>query len=146
MSAVMAAGRSAGLLWNPPPRTITYRLERAIGLRHQLDREAFTVTWVIAHLAYGAGFGAIFRLLTRLVGRPSPLAGAMYGAGLWAISYLGWLPALGLFPKPADSPGPRRATMIAAHLVYGLALAIAQRGLTDQTQDCCAVRDYTAAA
>ena len=45
-----------------------------------------------------------------------------FGLGVWAVSYLGWIPALGLLPPPYRD-NPRRAwTTLTAHLVYGAVL------------------------
>ena len=53
---------------------------------------------------------------------PGWLVGAVYGLGVWAVSYKGWIPALGILPPPErDRPG-RPVIMVAAHVVYGLVL------------------------
>ena len=50
----------------------------------------------------------------------SPLSGGIaFGLGLWAISYLGWIPEAGIL-RPATQHLPRRtALMVAAHVVWG---------------------------
>ena len=53
---------------------------------------------------------------------PPPLAGACYGLAVWAGSYLGLLPALGVLKPATEHPVRRIALMIAAHLVWGAAL------------------------
>lgn len=52
-----------------------------------------------------------------------PVKGVVYGLGVWAVSYLGWLPALRLMPKATHDRSERNAIMIAAHLVWGYALS-----------------------
>jgi len=45
-----------------------------------------------------------------------------FGLGVWAASYVGWIPALGLLPPPGKD-NPRRAwTILTAHVVYGAIL------------------------
>ena len=46
----------------------------------------------------------------------------LYGLAVWAGSYLGLLPALGIMSPATDHPLRRTALMIAAHLVWGSAL------------------------
>ena len=73
-----------------------------------------------AHYAYGAAVGA---LVAAAAPRPSLPAGAAAGAAVWAASYLGWIPAAGLLKPATEHPARRNLMMIAAHLVWGAALA-----------------------
>ena len=51
------------------------------------------------------------------------MAGLLFGGGVWALAYLGIMPALGLYP-PVDQEHPmRQATLIAAHAAYGITTA-----------------------
>lgn len=51
-------------------------------------------------------------------------AGMGYGLLVWVVSYMGWLPAVRLFPyAPKSEPAPRNALMIFAHFVFGSSLA-----------------------
>jgi hypothetical protein len=74
---------------------------------------------MLAHFAYGALMGALFGLQRRR----SPAVGAAFGVGVWAASYLGWIPALGLLAPATRHPARRNALMLAAHLAWGSALA-----------------------
>lgn len=57
------------------------------------------------------------------------LDGAALGATIWAIGYLGWLPALRLAPPVRrQSPG-QIAMSLAQHLIYGVATVGAYRQL-----------------
>ena len=53
---------------------------------------------------------------------PAIVHGVAFGMMVWALSYLGWVPGLGILP-PAhrDRPG-RRRTMVLGHVVYGAVL------------------------
>ncbi len=73
-----------------------------------------------AHYAYGAAAGAV---VAAALPRPSLPAGAAAGAAVWAASYLGWIPAAGLLKPATEHPARRNGMMIAAHLVWGAALA-----------------------
>ena len=74
---------------------------------------------LLAHFGYGALTGALFALQPRR----SPLVGAGFGVAVWAASYLGWIPALGLLAPATRHPARRNALMLAAHLAWGSALA-----------------------
>ena len=125
MSIPMLAADKAGLMPEPPPEKITEDALTAVGIEPQdrterQENAAATVT----HFAFGAGCGALFALLRR--GRRLPLpawaAGVPYGLGVWAVSYKGWVPALGILPPPERDRPARVRTMIAAHVVYGAVL------------------------
>jgi len=75
---------------------------------------------IIAHFLYGAAAGAIFAGLWR---RPRLVTGAAYGAGVWAASYLGWIPAVSLLRSAHRHPMERNLLMLGVHLVWGSCLA-----------------------
>jgi len=132
MSGVMLAAQRLGLVGRLPPRKVTEGLlRRHAGLRP--SRPAVKLATALSHLAFGtlagALFGALFRRRAPAV--RSAFLGTGFGSVVWGASYLGWAPALGLMPPPGrDRPG-RQATLIVAHWVYGVTLAlIAQRRLS----------------
>ena len=50
------------------------------------------------------------------------LQGIVFGSAVWFVSYMGWVPALGLMPPPhRDRPG-RQLVMVLAHWIYGATL------------------------
>ncbi|MGE3269480.1 MAG: DUF6789 family protein [Chloroflexota bacterium] len=149
MSVVIVAGRAAGLLRTPPPAEIVGNVADVIAgappgtlvpvapdvpLVIVTEREkpspAFQAGWISAHLAYGAMCGLVFLVLRRLLGFVPPrLAGAAFGLIVWAGSYLGLMPALRLYPWPAQDSLGRQGTLILAHLVFGLSLSEAESRL-----------------
>ena len=122
MSAVMIAGDRTGFMGEQPPTAIT---RFALG-EAGVERPSVAASRIapFTHLAFGASGGAVFGLLRRLVpGVPSGLLGVGFGLAVWAVSYKGWIPALGILPPPEhDRPG-RPVVMVVAHVVYGLVLA-----------------------
>lgn len=120
MSAFLLGAQQLGLLGKQPPRIIVE------SLAPEATEEETRPTSIVAHFGYGAAAGAAYQLLARAV-RPTATSGAAYGLAVWAASYEGWLPWLGILP-PAhrDRPG-RRWTMVAAHLVYGATLGALTR-------------------
>ncbi len=130
MSLVMAGAFGTGLVKAPPPpEQITATAEQKTGLHRWLPPEAFDLRWVAAHFGYGAACGVLYSLARQALPRSEVLGGLLFGEAVWAGSYLGYLPAVGLYPPPQkDVPG-RTAVMIAAHAVFGLATAEIDRRL-----------------
>jgi hypothetical protein len=77
------------------------------------------------HWAYGTFWPSVTGLvLGRLVGASLPRAlgvGTALGAGVWAIGYLGWLPATELVGKESRREPARQGATLVSHLLYGLA-------------------------
>src|SRR5690606_10896740 len=75
---------------------------------------------------FGAACGGLFGGLVRgrVVPRRPAVEGVAYAGVVWAASYLGWVPALGILPlPPLDRPG-RAVAVAAAHGVYGALLGL----------------------
>lgn len=53
------------------------------------------------------------------ISMPAPLTGAVFGLIVWAGSYLGLLPAMGILAPATRHPVRRTALMIAVHLIWG---------------------------
>jgi hypothetical protein len=88
--------------------------------------EAAQDTTVALHFAFGAlAGGAAAAALPRM----GTATGATVGTGVWALSYLGWIPALRLLEPATQHPARRNAVMIAAHLLWGAATAAGTREL-----------------
>jgi hypothetical protein len=107
-----------------PPREITETISPARG-----ERPLQTQT-LLAHFGYGALTGAFFALLPRQRG-----AGVPYGVAVWALSYLGWIPALGILAPASRHPRERNLLMLAAHVVWGAALGAGLRELEDSARE-----------
>lgn len=121
MTAVMLAAQRLGALGRFPPTRIASAGLDAAGA-HGSPRPVRRAAGAALHLAVGAALGALYAWGSARLGRRGPLAGAAFGTAVWAGSYAGWIPALGILPPPhQDRPG-RPASMILAHWVYGAAL------------------------
>ncbi len=123
MSALMIGARRSGLLGRMPPEKITSRALDAAGFRRR-DSRTQDLLATILHFAFGGGAGALFAVGSKQVRPPLPpaLQGIFWGTAVWGVSYLGWVPALGIMPHAArDRPG-RALTMLGAHWLYGAVL------------------------
>ena len=47
----------------------------------------------------------------------------MFGLGVWAASYLGWIPGLRILEPATQHPAHRTALMLMAHVIWGVSLA-----------------------
>jgi hypothetical protein len=123
MTAVILSGRKAGLLAVPPPKQITDSTIASVGETRPPRGRLGTATWMVAHLAYGAACGAIFAATRPSLPRSPAAAGLLFGGAVWAISYGPLLPSLDLYPSLTEDRPTRTGVMIAAHAVFGTALA-----------------------
>lgn len=122
MSALMLLAQRLGLMGTQPPRRITDEALEAVDAHPpEAGRRLLTA---LNHVGFGATAGAPFALLHRVVtpAVPRPVLGVVYGLGVWASAYLGWVPAAGLMPPAHRDRHGRPASMIAAHVVYGAVL------------------------
>jgi uncharacterized membrane protein YagU involved in acid resistance len=113
-----------------PPRQITRRLGRAIDIWHRLSEEERQALSLGAHFSYGAAAGALYAACVppRFI---NGWTGIAYGMTVWAGSYLGLLPGLGILRPATDHPRGRNHLMIAAHLVWGAALGSMLKAIED---------------
>ncbi|MDQ4045331.1 MAG: DUF1440 domain-containing protein [Chloroflexota bacterium] len=102
-----------------PPEEITGILMDRAGAGDPRDREQRWPLTLLTHF----GFGAVSGVGLAFVGswtRHSPTAiGVLYSLAVWAISYLGWLPAAKILPLATRHPARRNLLMLVAHAVWG---------------------------
>jgi hypothetical protein len=121
MSAVMLVARRGGIMHRrQPPEEIVDRAATRAGIA--ADRDTIQPVAVASHFAFGAAAGALFGLLARGPRLARTGEGVAFGSAVWFVSYRGWLPELGLMPEGERDEPERQATMLVAHVVYGLAL------------------------
>jgi uncharacterized membrane protein YagU involved in acid resistance len=109
-----------------PPREITEELVHGAGLSDELGQAERTALTMANHFAYGAAAGTLYPLVAERVAGGPLATGIAYGLGVWAASYLGLLPALGLLAPATEHPRGRTALMVAAHVVWGACLGLAE--------------------
>lgn len=116
-----------------PPREITMKLARESGVASKLSSDTRSAATLLSHFAYGAVCGAIYTASVD----PRPRAvekGLLFGLLVWVGSYLGWLPATGILRPATEHPVRRNLLMIAAHFVWGLALAGFAKLLSEESR------------
>ena len=107
-----------------PPRQITERAAETVGVADDVSEEGKDTATAVAHLGFGASAGAVYGALAPHLPLGPVANGVGYGLAVWAGSYLGWLPATGLYKHPANEPAGRHAKMIASHVVWGATLGL----------------------
>lgn len=106
------------------PREIIDSTAEGAGV--SLSNETAKDVTMAAHFAYGAACGAG---LAGLQPRAHLGTGAAAGVAVWVGSYLGWIPAFDILRPATEHPPRRNALMIAVHLIWGGATALAMREL-----------------
>lgn len=85
---------------------------------------------VAAHVAYSAGFGALYGLARRKAdGVPIPIAGALFGLAVWGVSFEGLMPALGMMEATTDLPKKQWPPDLVGHIIYGTTTAVVYEAL-----------------
>ena len=107
-----------------PPRQVTESLTEKAGVRDDLGEGQMQALTFGAHVGYGAVCGAILGLVAPKQPVAAAGVGMLFGLAVWAGSYKGWLPALGVRHDAAFDPPARNGLMIAAHLVWGAAAGL----------------------
>lgn len=115
MSLAFAAAKKAHALPTLPPMIIVRDISP------QLRDDSAPSVAAIAHVSYGALAGAAFSVLVPR-GWGNPITGALFGIGVWAVGYEGWLPFLGILPPAHKDARPRAVSILLAHVIYGASL------------------------
>jgi hypothetical protein len=138
MSALMLAAGKAGLLGEHPPDTIAGAALDAVGIHGQGEEQQDALA-ILLHFGFGIGTGALFGLLHRRVPVRvnATLHGVIFGSIVWATSYQGWIPALGIMPPASEDRPDRPRVMLVAHWVYGaiLGAVLARREDREDRED-----------
>ncbi len=106
-----------------PPREITMKLARETGVSRYMNSDTRSAVTLLSHFAYGGAAGAIYGAANEAVDARTLNKGIVAGLLLWVVSYLGWLPGVGVLKAAKDHPARRNALLIGAHLIWGTAMA-----------------------
>jgi uncharacterized membrane protein YagU involved in acid resistance len=116
MHRCLPRGQRYGL---PPEQIVEELLERA-DVDHEVSHREFGAMAMLAHHGYGTAMGAVYGILVPQVPHAPPVVSGMsFGLLVWALSYLGWLPAMGMDAAATREPAQRNALTILSHLIWG---------------------------
>ena len=113
-----------GQQYELPPELIIKDLARRVHVRHHMNKVQILAATLVSHFGYGAVMGALYSPLAKKLPLPAVLKGAIFGVAVWASSYIGLLPLLGISESAHQEPVRRNLMMIAAHLVWGSAMGL----------------------
>jgi hypothetical protein len=131
VSGAMALGRRAGLLHRTLAEHAEDWLDDAFAMRRRIGRAGVTLAEQANHLAASVIFGAAYGAARRHFAARPTVAGALYGAGLYAVNIVGIAPFIGLTRgEERESPGVV-AQRFAMHVLFGIATAMAAETLID---------------
>lgn len=150
-AASIVEGAVAGLIATVPMTVLMFAWHRTLPVsqRHPLPPSLITrrllggeppsvrpepmpnlLSALAAHFGFGGVAGAMYATVPLTLRQSCPATtGIGYGLCIWAASYLGWVPGLGLLPPATRQPAGRNIMMIAAHVVWGATLGLASHGL-----------------
>jgi len=115
-----------------PPKKIAMGLASRVGLKRKMDEpERRGFAWV-SHFGFGTAMGTVYGPLAKQVPLPFAVKGPAFGLVVWAVSYLGWLPALDLPGAATEQSTRRNVMMIVAHLVWGSVLGAVLSALDER--------------
>jgi hypothetical protein len=112
----------------PAPQKVVEWAERQAGEPEALHGKPKTAAALGAHLAYSATTGAAYGLarsaVPGLARMPAPVAGVGFGLLVWAASFEGLLPALGVMPPTTAHPPKRWPAPLMGHSIFGAVTAL----------------------
>jgi hypothetical protein len=82
----------------------------------------------VMHWSYGIAWGGVYAAGRGSLGARVPLAGLLFGAGVWAASYVQLVP-IGLYEPPWRYSLGELADDVGYHLTYGLSVSFAYERL-----------------
>jgi hypothetical protein len=125
VSGVMAIGRDAGLLHKTLADQASDWLDRRFNTREWAGEDGTQALEQGNHLAASAAFGAVYgatRPLTQSV--PPVAAGALFGAGLYAVAIAGVAPRIGLTPDDDHDVETVFLQRLGLHVLFGVITAL----------------------
>ncbi|HXL36058.1 MAG TPA: DUF6789 family protein [Ktedonobacteraceae bacterium] len=114
-----------------PPEIITEELAHRTHVRWHMNKMQVKAATLVSHFGYGAAMGVLYGVLGKKIPLPSPVKGVLFGLIVWAASYLGLLPLIGMSESGQREPGRRNLMMIAAHVVWGATMGVVAKVLAD---------------
>ncbi len=112
-----------GQQYELPPELITKELAHRAHVRWHMSKTQILAATLVSHFGYGAAMGALYSPLDKKLPLPAVVKGVIFSVVVWAGSYLGLLPLIGISESAHKEPVRRNLMMIAAHLVWGSAMA-----------------------
>ena len=110
-----------------PPEAITHELSERIDLDKYMNKQQLLAATLVSHFGYGTVMGMLYGMMMYRLSLSTMVKGILWGLAVWAVSYLGLLPALGISQSAEKEPWKRIALMIGAHVIWGASLGAIER-------------------
>ena len=133
MSVLRMGARRAGLIDMTPPQATKDRLAHWMGVAPRTAAEQHLVDATV-HAAVGLAGGVAYRALVGDRGRARLAVGALFGLGVFALAFGLLAPRLGIARPPWRATAAENAVNVAAHLLYGTAMALVAGELAEQAR------------
>jgi putative membrane protein len=115
-----------------PPEKITKEIADRTNVSEHMNKQQQVGASLLSHLGYGASMGSIYAPIARRVPLSPLIKGTLFGLVIWAVSYLGWMPAVKFSTSATEEPANRNLLMIGAHIIWGSATGVVMNLLEDQ--------------
>ena len=112
---------------------VTEHLVTKLGYASKLGDDELEALTIALHTGYGVTMGALYGVAGGRMRLPAPLSGALWGAGVWAASYLGWIPATGLARSARRDRRQMNALMLSSNVLWGIVTALFVAGRRRQS-------------
>jgi predicted outer membrane lipoprotein len=132
MTAGMVGGRRAGVLEKTLAEESEDWLDEKFDTRRRLGDTGTTAIEQADHMLTATAFGVAYAKAKSYVGNlPWPLAGAAYGAGLYAVNIVGLAPLLGITRGEWNERPRVIGQRLGMHVLFGIATALAYELFSD---------------
>ncbi|UOF02512.1 DUF6789 family protein [Bdellovibrio reynosensis] len=119
-----------------PPALLSEDVVAKTGISKFLNSQKQQQVTMVSHFGYGAAAGVVYAFLAEKIPGSNPLVkGAAFGLAVWAASYYGLIPGLGLASAGARMTKQRNLMMAVSHVVWGSSLAFAEQELRHRGKD-----------
>ncbi len=105
----------------PPKMAVGMVTGKAGVWQHLSARQRDRLSWA-GHFGYGALMGSVYARMAGKYGGSGVGSGVAFGLAVWAGSYLGMLPALGIRRPLRKDFWDDHVQLVAAHVVWGAVL------------------------
>lgn len=115
-----------------PPEEIAADLMDRVHAGDPEDGEQRWPTTLLTHFGFGAVSGVGLAVVSRRFRAAASAIGIPYSLGVWAVSYLGWIPAMKILTPASQHPARRNLLMLVAHVVWGATAGIVIQRLSSK--------------
>lgn len=133
MMGVTMASRKLGLSHGEmlPKQTVERALD-VTGLEQEVSEPQEKMLGMGAHMGFSMSSAMLYAQVRKHVEIPGPLAGALFGLGIWGINLAGIAPMLGIRATPWKQDEGKAMTTIVAHIVFGVVLGVLYDALVSE--------------